>query len=344
MALLIAARALTRLRWISSAIVVACLLAAFVAPAHAHGATAAELKSQLDRLKAETSQVGDAWDRAYHAYDDADARLAATDRRLAKTQKELVAAKGQLGERAALIYRRGSVDPVEFLLGSVSFEDLVRRMDYLRRVSAADAKSVAEVKRIKAKLVAQKADFAHDQQASKQTLASLGPRRDELDAQLRSKQAEFKRVKAALDAVRGGPNRPSGQASTPGPNGMVFPVVGSYYYSDTWGAARGGRRHQGTDIMSPRGTPVVAISSGDASSKEGGLGGKTIWLTCDNGWQAYYAHLDGWAVRSGHVRAGQIIGYVGNTGNAAGGACHLHFQLYTPSGIVNPYSYLRAME
>jgi murein DD-endopeptidase MepM/ murein hydrolase activator NlpD len=96
--------------------------------------------------------------------------------------------------------------------------------------------------------------------------------------------------------------------------------------------------------MASRGTIVVATASGYARPHYSGLGGKSITLTGDNGWAFYYAHLNGYAIKAGHVKAGQVIGYVGNTGNAAGGACHLHFQMGPHSNWVNPYPYLRAME
>jgi murein DD-endopeptidase MepM/ murein hydrolase activator NlpD len=321
------------------------ILAVVLNPAMASAKSAEELKTELDSLKEQTKDVGNAFDRAYWDLDHAEERVSAVNGKLKRTAKELKAAKRQLDSRAALIYRRGAADPIEFVLGAASFEDLVRRFDYMRMISAADADVVASVKRLQAKQKAQRAELVKEQKSSAKALALLRTRKDRLDSRLKSKAAEFKRVKAQLDAIRGGPNRPSGMASFPGPNGMVFPVVGSYYYSDTWGAARsGGRSHKGTDIFAPKGTPVVAILSGSVSTSNHGLGGKATYLTASNGWQFYYAHLDGWAVRSGHVKAGQIIGYVGNSGNAAGGACHLHLQVEPHGSPVNPYPYLRAME
>jgi murein DD-endopeptidase MepM/ murein hydrolase activator NlpD len=328
--------------FVTASVLVVSLL---VAPPFASAKTAEELKTELDALKSETKQAGNAWDRAYWKLDHAEERVKATDKKLARTRKELVAARRKLGERASLIYRRGNGDPIEFILGAANFEDLIKRFDYMRFIGAADADSVATVKRLRTKLTAQRATLIKERKSSASALASLKVERDRLQSRLKDKEADFKRVKAELDRVRGGPNRPSGMAAVAGANGMVFPVVGSYYYSDTWGAARsGGRSHKGTDIMAPRGTPVVAVRSGSVSSKTGGLGGKVIWLSGDNGWSFYYAHLDGWAVRSGHVRAGQIIGYVGSTGNAAGGAAHLHFEIRPSGSPVNPYPYLRAME
>jgi murein DD-endopeptidase MepM/ murein hydrolase activator NlpD len=330
-------------------VLIACLavapssqLAAFAAP----GQSAEQLSAQLEKLKRDTKEAGDEWDKAYWRLDEVELKVDKTDKEIARTKEELAAARALLGLHAAAIYRRSQVSPVEVLVGASSFEELVTRVELMRRIGKSDADTVAEVKRVRDKLNKQRSRLASEKRDAKDAVVSLKAQRDRLQAKLKSKEAEFAKVKAELDAVRGGSNRPSGQAAVAGPNGMVFPVVGSYYYSDTWGASRGGgrRRHQGTDIMAPRGTPVVAILPGTVSSKTGGLGGKTIWLSANNGWSFYYAHLDGWAVRSGSVKAGQIIGYVGSTGNAAGGAPHLHLQIQPGGSPVNPYPYLRRME
>lgn len=326
------------------------LIVALSVPVSAYGApaaSAAQLEKQLAALKSQTKAAGAAWDRAYWKLDESEVRLARTDRKIAATRVDLARARKQLNTHAAAIYRRDRLDELSFLVSATSFEELTTRVEYMRRIGEADAKTVIAVTRLSRRLASERSRLLKEKKTRSAALSGLRAQRDRLQKQLKSKEAAFLSVKRQLDAVRGGPNRPSGVASQPGPNGMVFPVAGAYYYANTWGASRSGgrRRHQGTDIMSPNGTPCVAVLSGTVTSKTNGLGGKTIWLRADNGWEFYYAHLDGWAVRSGRVKAGQVIGYVGSTGNASASSPHLHFQIHPGGGgPVNPYPYLRAME
>jgi len=124
---------------------------------------------------------------------------------------------------------------------------------------------------------------------------------------------------------------------------MICPILGGSAYGNTWGAPRsGGRRHQGVDMLAPTGTPLQAIVSGAVAHRNNRLGGITISLLGDNGNRYYYAHLVAYEGLPGRVEQGQVIGYVGDTGNATG-TPHLHFEIRPGGGVpVNPYPSVRA--
>lgn len=113
------------------------------------------------------------------------------------------------------------------------------------------------------------------------------------------------------------------------------------HLTDTWGDARsGGRSHEGIDIMAPRGTPIVSPTKAVvASIGYGSNGGNYVYTINPGGERFYFAHLDSYAagIASGKVlEPGDVIGYVGNSGNASGGAPHLHFGIYNGAAS-NPF-------
>lgn len=127
-----------------------------------------------------------------------------------------------------------------------------------------------------------------------------------------------------------------------------FPVAGksNNAIQSFWGATRdaGARSHEGIDIFAARGTPVVAVADGRIGfAGEKGLGGKQVWLREDiTGYNVYYAHLDSIVVNNGSgTQSGDTLGFAGSTGNAAGGAPHLHFGIYGGSGAVDPLLFVK---
>lgn len=120
------------------------------------------------------------------------------------------------------------------------------------------------------------------------------------------------------------------------------PVEGSSFFND-WGFPRsGGRVHEGNDLFAPRGTPVLAPASGSVSQATGLIGGRQFRLTADDGTLYLGSHLDAFGA-SGRVAAGDIVGYVGDSGNARGSRPHVHFEVHPDGGAaVNPYPAVNA--
>jgi hypothetical protein len=143
---------------------------------------------------------------------------------------------------------------------------------------------------------------------------------------------------------------------------IQFPVGGKYSYTDSWGAPRsGGRTHKGADIFAEKGTPVVAVADGTVVRiAKGARAGRYIVVEHEGGWRSYYLHLnndtagtddgmsdtlvEGIAIGAA-VKAGDLLDYVGDSGNAEGTSPHLHFEIHTSEGpAINPYPHLKAAE
>jgi len=126
----------------------------------------------------------------------------------------------------------------------------------------------------------------------------------------------------------------------------VFPVAGGASFTDDWGGPRpGGRTHQGIDLFAATGTPIVAVGDG-VLFKVGwnAVGGWRFWLRDRWGNEFYYAHLSAYApaAREGAVvRAGTVLGFVGNTGDARTTPPHVHFEIHPAGGnAVPPFPYV----
>ncbi len=134
------------------------------------------------------------------------------------------------------------------------------------------------------------------------------------------------------------------QQEPPTENSLPSPLP-EQQLTDTWGAARSqGRSHEGIDIFAPRGTPIQATTQGIVSKVgENNLGGRVVVVVGPGGAGHYYAHLEDYAdiAPNDWVNAGDIIGYVGDSGNAKGTPPHVHYGIYINGSAVNPYPLLQ---
>ncbi|MEZ7503300.1 M23 family metallopeptidase [Psychrobacter sp. Arc29] len=134
------------------------------------------------------------------------------------------------------------------------------------------------------------------------------------------------------------------QQELPAENSLPSPLP-EKNLTDTWGAARSqGRSHEGIDIFAERGTPIQSTTQGIVSKVgENNLGGRVVVVVGPGGAGHYYAHLEDYAdiAPNDWVNQGDIIGYVGDSGNAKGTPPHVHYGIYINGSAVNPYPLLQ---
>ena len=275
----------------------------------------------------------------------AEEQLAFDRRQLAAARARLDAARAALAGQVAAMYRTGGLTIADAFLrhDAALIPDRVE-MATLLVSRQSEVIASAEVARD-----AHEAALRRVRDGERQARRLRDDTREavgRLTARLEAAKAVTTRLAAAERAERARP-RPGPTAATPARAGIACPVAPPYTYIDSWGAPRsGGRSHQGTDIMAPYGAKVFAYTDGVVSRHSTSVaGGISLYLLGNNGVEYFYAHLSGYAVPAGtRVRAGQLVAYNGQSGNAQYTAPHTHFEVH-PGGPgstpVNPYPYVR---
>jgi murein DD-endopeptidase MepM/ murein hydrolase activator NlpD len=283
-------------------------------------------QKELDRLVA-------SYEAGQTALETVSKEIVAAEGRHAELEGQLTAVQANINKRASSNYRSGPTRLVNVLLGARSFRQLTTAMDLFEQVSTADSQTLNNVRQLKDETARLKIDLDAKRVEQQKAVETLKKRQRDMQSSLAGLAKQYEAVKSQLDSTKAG---------------FAFPVKAPYSFVDTFLSPRSGyRKHEGVDIFALSGTPVLAVVNGVIEKKGvNTLGGNKLWVRSpgDN-WSYYYAHLSGYApgISNGsRVKKGQVIGYVGNTGNARTTPPHLHFETHVPSGTAtNPYPILK---
>lgn len=288
-------------------------------------------------------------------------RIQELDSRIEEIGEDNAELQDRAIQRARSLYMGGSSGMLEALLSARDIGELSAELEYATHVSDSDTLLFLRYSRVADELRAARAEaeersreLAEVRESLTGASADLQDRfvaaQDEYEA-LKKKLAEEAAAAAAASSASTGSQssapQPSANAAPPPiTDGMTCPVDGPNSFIDSWGYPRsGGRTHEGTDIMAADGTSVVAITDGTITyAGYGDSAGNWLILSGTDGNAYWYLHNRQNLVSGGRVSVGQQIATVGSTGNASGGAPHVHFE-YHPGGggPVNPYPMLRGL-
>ncbi len=335
-----------------------------------------DIRSYSERINRLEGRIGELRGRQQRLQADLDDKQAELSRiqtrlreeraRLVRLRERLKQARQALSGRMVEIYKMGDPGLLEVVLNSDGFAELLERGEFIARISEADRKVVEEVRRArgdavatekhldeledrqrelrdavrtrrdqvadtKGELIGTRVGARRTQEGKENALEKVGSERRETEEDLEAMEAQQEKIQNKLQAaVPGGPIRR-------GSGALIFPTNGTFTspFGQRWG-----RLHAGIDLASPTGTPIRAADSGKVVLRgfTGGYGNYTC-IQHSSSLSTCYAHQSRFGVSNGqNVSKGQVIGYVGNTGNSTG--AHLHFEVRVNGAPRDPMGFL----
>ena len=332
-------------------------------------AEADEIMRNIDVLQTQLNEANDEYERASAAHDAAEAAAKEAAARVEAAQKRIAEVQGHLSERAVSLYKSGG--PLSYLgvlLSTSSFRDFATTFDSMERIIAQDQDLVQESKDARAEAQAAQNEYEAQQALAVQEMAAAEEAKKEYETAQASMQAQLDQVteevmslqlreeeermeadaakkreeEAARLAQETSIKRGDTSSEYPGTIGVGLnhPLPGSYVSSEFGWRSWSGTFHTGIDLAASSGSPIYACAAGTVQYVGWyGGGGQTVIINHGNGVRTMYEHMSGYAVSQGQqVSAGQVVGYVGSTGNSTGP--HLHLNVEINGTCVNPRYYI----
>jgi murein DD-endopeptidase MepM/ murein hydrolase activator NlpD len=319
-----------------------------------------EVQDRRAALQEEITSITTRISQALRQKEALEQAIGAAETEITAAKREAEQLQARLNDRARDAYIRGPAGALELVLESESLAQMSRRYNFLEVLSQADAnlatglaverQQVAELRKDLKSYLKDHQHLIESLEAESAALQGAFEEAQALEAEMEEKYDEAKGLVAQLEArlqqellARYGITSNSGPPlSADGPF-YWCPVDAPRSYIDDFGFPRVGHTHQGNDIFASYGAPIRAPFAGMAEESSNSLGGLSVHVYASaNADYVYNAHLSGYAgVDGGQVNPGDVIGYVGDSGNAAGTPPHNHFE-YHPGGgsAISPYLYL----
>jgi murein DD-endopeptidase MepM/ murein hydrolase activator NlpD len=332
-----------------------------LAPATASAAPIDDARTQVAEAQRAADAAAARYEEAIGRLEQLGADIEDRKARIAAGKQEAAELSGIARDRAVEAYiGRGTLTEGSFVVDGGDPLDEIRRTKLLARTKEREDDAVARLAQINDDLAHEQRQLESERVEQERAVEQVEAEQATVQAQLqeaqtavelleeqlrREQEAERARELAA-EAARNASNRDNGKDYSGAyvATGIVCPIQGAVSFIDSWGFPRHQGAHQGVDLMAAQGTPNVAVVSGNVTFREGGTSGLGAYLQGDAGNLYYYFHLSAYEGGARHVGQGELIGYVGNTGDARYTAPHTHFEIHPGGGsAVNPYPSVAAV-
>jgi murein DD-endopeptidase MepM/ murein hydrolase activator NlpD len=278
-------------------------------------------RQRLDATRAEATEISGRVSAAQTEQAKLEGEISEAEARIPQLRARAAELKATVKQRAAQLYvQHGETAAFESAMDAQNAEDGLRAAHLTDTLGSQDLDAATKLRETAAELATREADLKNQKADLEKTLTSLAPLNDLLQKKLEVASALYDKVQAL---VVEGPTKHGADIAT---GASECPVKGVTVFTDDFGELRPGGAHPGIDMGALTGTPVVAVAPGVMRHDVGGAGGNGAWLTGLDNHSYYYAHFSRYEGEDRLVSAGDVIGYVGMTGNATGP--HLHFEIH----------------